>query len=103
MERAREVTFHQSANRPNMLLGGDRELVLMSALFAAVLIFTLAKLWAATAGVVFWLIALAVLRRLAKADPMMRQVYIRHIKYKPFYPAKSGLHRTMGGSPTKWR
>ena len=47
MERAREVTFHQSANRPNLLLGGDRELVLMTALFAAVLIFTLAKLWAA--------------------------------------------------------
>jgi len=103
MERAREVTFHQSANRPNLLLGGDRELVLMTALLAAVLIFTLAKLWAAIAGVVFWLIALGVLRRLAKADPIMRQVYIRHIKYKPFYLAKSGLHRAMSGSPAKWR
>jgi type IV secretory pathway TrbD component len=103
MERAREVTFHQSANRPNLLLGGDRELVLMSALFAAVLIFTLAKLWAAIAGVAFWLVALGVLRRLAKADPMMRQVYVRHIQYKPFYPAKSGVHRTMPGSPKKWR
>ena len=103
MERAREVTFHQSANRPNLLLGGDRELVLMTALFAAVLIFTLAKLWAAIAGIVFWLIALGVLRRLAKVDPIMRQVYLRHIKYKPFYPAKSGLHRAMSGSPTKWR
>jgi len=46
---------------------------------------------------------LSVLRRLAKADPIMRQVYLRHIKYKPFYLAKSGLHRAMSGSPTKWR
>jgi len=43
------------------------------------------------------------LRRLAKADPVMRHVYLRHIRYKPFYPAKSGLHRAMSGSPTKWR
>ena len=50
MERAREVTFHQSANRPNMLLGGDRELVLMSALFAAVLIFTLAQVMGGDCG-----------------------------------------------------
>jgi type IV secretion system protein TrbD len=103
MERAREVTFHQSANRPNLLLGGDRELVLFSALFAAVLIFSLAKLWAAMVGVVFWLTAVGVLRRLGKADPLMRKVYLRHIRYKQFYPAKSGLHRVMAGTPKRWR
>ena len=34
---------------------------------------------------------MAVLQRMGKADPMLRQVYIRHIRYRPFYPAKSGV------------
>ncbi len=29
-DRPREITIHQSANRPNQILGGDRELVLVS-------------------------------------------------------------------------
>ena len=25
---------------------------------------------------------------MGKADPLLRQVYMRHIRYRPFYPAK---------------
>jgi len=28
---------------------------------------------------------------MGKADPLLRQIYVRHIRYKAFYPAKSGL------------
>ena len=35
MERPRAIVIHQSANRPQLLLGGDRELVLFAALMAA--------------------------------------------------------------------
>ena len=28
-------------------------------------------------------------RKMAKSDPRMRQVYIRHRKYKSYYPARS--------------
>ena len=31
-DRPREITIHQCANRPNQILGGDRELVLVSVL-----------------------------------------------------------------------
>ena len=31
------------------------------------------------------------LQRMGKADPLLRQIYVRHIRYKAFYPAKSGL------------
>jgi hypothetical protein len=34
---------------------------------------------------------------------MMRQIYMRHIRYKPFYPAKSGLYSTCLQTPAKWR
>jgi type IV secretion system protein TrbD len=98
----REIKFHQSANRPNLLMGGDRELVLMSALMAAILVFAMGQIWGIPLGIVIWLVCVAALSRLGKADPMMRPVYLRHIRYKTFYPAKSGLHRESTGSPTKW-
>ena len=38
----------------------------------------------------FWTIVI-VLARIGKADPMMRKVYSRHLQYKDFYSAKSGV------------
>jgi type IV secretion system protein TrbD len=46
MDKPREILIHQSANRPNLLLGGDRELVLLAAMLSASLIFVIASWWA---------------------------------------------------------
>lgn len=54
-------------------------------------------------GIVLWLAAVAVLSRMGKADPMLRQVYIRHVKYRPFYAAKSGLLSQSLATPRRWR
>ena len=62
-------------------------------LIAVSLAFSLASLWGVALSVGFWISAVAVLQRMGKADPMLRQVYMRHIRYRPFYPAKSGLFR----------
>jgi len=43
MDKPREILIHQSANRPNLLLGGDRELVLLAAMLSASLIFVIAR------------------------------------------------------------
>ena len=43
--------------------------------------------------VAVWLVAVAALRMMAKADPLMRRVYIRHISYKTFYRATSSPWR----------
>ena len=32
-----------------------------------------------------WIVAMGALRVMAKTDPMMRQVYVRHIGYRPTY------------------
>ena len=96
--------IHQSANRPNQILGGDRELVLRDACLIAVsLAFSLASWWGVALAVGFWIGAMAVLQRMGKADPMLRQVYMRHIRYRPFYPAKSGLYSTCLQTPMRWR
>jgi type IV secretion system protein VirB3 len=100
--KPREVVIHQSCNRPNLLLGGDRELVLLSAMLAAMLVFALTTWWGAVLGVVFWVAAVAILSRMGKADPLMRRIYVRHIRYQSFYPAKSRPSVETGRTPLSW-
>jgi type IV secretory pathway TrbD component len=99
----REIMIHQSANRPNQILGGDRELVLVTLLISVALAFSLATLWGILLAVAFWLGAVAVLQRMGKADPMLRQVYMRHIRYRAFYPAKSALFSSCVTHSSRWR
>ena len=102
-DRPREVVIHQSANRPNLILGGDRELVLLAVLTAVSLAFSLGTWWELGLSVGFWLGAVAVLQRMGKADPLLRQIYMRHIRYRAFYPAKSGLRSRCLLPPRTWR
>jgi type IV secretory pathway TrbD component len=101
--KPREVLIHQSANRPNMVLGGDRELVLVTIMVAFCLAFSLASLWGIGLSVMFWIAAMAALQRMGKADPLLRHVYLRHVGYRGFYPAKSGLHSRAVLTPMRWR
>lgn len=84
---------HRALSRPNLLMGADRELVLLTALAAVILIFVVLTWYAALFGLAIWMIAVAALRMMAKADPLMRRVYIRHISYQTFYRATSSPWR----------
>jgi len=84
---------HRALSRPNVLMGADRELVLLTALAAVILIFVVLTWYAALFGIAIWLIAVGALRIMAKADPLMRRIYIRHISYKAFYRATSSPWR----------
>src|SRR5579872_7086929 len=101
-DKPREVLIHQSANRPNQILGGDRELVLIAILVAVSLAFSLATWWGLGLTLGFWIVAIAVLQRMGKADPLLRRIYMRHIRYRPFYPAKSGLYGRCLQPPHNW-
>lgn len=103
MDRARETPFFESINRPNLLMGADREMVLFAAMMSAAIAISAMALWSIVTGVLFWPVALWVLRALAKADPLMRNVYIRHKTYLKSYPPKSDIE--VEDYPTKkdWR
>jgi type IV secretory pathway TrbD component len=103
MEKPREIVIHQSANRPHLLLGGDRELVLFAALLSAMLAFALVTWWGVLTGIVLWFMSVAILSRMGKADPLLRRVYLRHLRYRAFYPAKGGLHGRSVMTPRSWR
>jgi type IV secretory pathway TrbD component len=85
----RSIPIHRVGNRYNLFMGGDRELVMFSGLLAFALIFS-AQEWKATAfGLALWFGALFACRRMAKSDPHMRHVYLRHRAYKQYYAARS--------------
>lgn len=103
MDRPRETPFFQSINRPNLLMAADRELVLFAATISAMLIFPAPSATTITIGVVFWFVAIAVFRKMAKADPLMKAVYMKHITYRSYYPPKSSLRVEDYTTPNNWR
>ncbi|OJF89679.1 conjugal transfer protein TrbD [Pararhizobium antarcticum] len=85
MSGLRRNRIHRALSRPNLLMGADRELVLITGLAAVILIFVVLTVYSAVFGVAVWIVIVGALRILAKSDPMMRQIYLRHIAYKPTY------------------
>lgn len=83
------LPIHRAGNRESLFLDCDRELIMMSGLCTSALIFSAQDVIATFFGVGLWLFSLFVLRLMAKSDPKMRQVYLRHRKYKKYYPACS--------------
>lgn len=89
----RNIPIRRAGNRENLFMGGDRELVMFSGLAAGALIFSAQDLRATVFGVALWFGALCVCRLMAKSDPKMRQVYMRHRAYRNYYPPRSTPHR----------
>ena len=85
--------IHRALSRPNLLMGADRELVLITGLAAIILIFVVLTIYSALFGIAVWIVVVGVLRMMAKADPMMRKVYVRHISYKSTYKATTSPWR----------
>ncbi|MDF3982971.1 conjugal transfer protein TrbD [Luteibacter sp. PPL201] len=92
----RTVPIRRAGNRDNLVLGGDRELVLFTGLLAGALIFSAHDLKAAVFGGAMWVLGLQAFRIMAKADPKMRFVYLRQRRYRKFYPARSTPFRDNG-------
>lgn len=90
MAELRQIPIYRALNRPNLLMGGDRELVLVTILSTVFLIVLLASWYTVVIGIVVWSFGMWGLRWMAKADPLMRNLYLRHIKYSQHYDAKSG-------------
>ncbi len=85
----RTVPIRRIGNRNNLFMGGDRELVMFSGLLAGALVFSAQDLRASLFGGLLWVFALFIFRLMAKADPKLRHVYLRHRQYRPYYPARS--------------
>lgn len=85
----RAVPIRRAGNRENLFMGGDRELVLFSGVVAFALVFAAQEFRATVFGIALWTGALYFLRLMAKSDPKLRHVYLRHRLYQAYYPARS--------------
>jgi len=85
----KSVKVHSALNKPNLLLGGERELMLIVGLFSSVMIFIALTWQTFIIGVLLWTTLSMLLRMMAKVDPMMSKIYLRQLKYRDFYPAHS--------------
>ena len=83
------IPIHRAANRPVLLLGCDRELIGL-VIGSSIALIWIGQTWSSVGyGVFLFLFSLGVLRLAAKADPYMRQVYMRSRRYKRTYLARS--------------
>jgi type IV secretion system protein TrbD len=89
MSRLRRTPLHRALYRPNLILGGERELVLITAIVCGGVAVSGLNLVSAAIGVAVWLIAIALLRMMARADPHMSKVYLRHLRFAAYYPPRS--------------
>lgn len=86
----RETPIYAVGSRSILLLGCDRTLVMVGAMLSFLIPFsTNFAPWADLTGIILWFVMLYFLRQMGKADPLMRQVFIRQNHYRSFYPARS--------------
>lgn len=85
----RRSEFHRVLHRPNLFLGGERELVMFTALVCSGFVISSQNLIATVLGISIWLICIGFFRLMAKADPCMSRVYLRHLRYQHYYPPRS--------------
>ena len=89
----RRLVLHPSLTRPILLWGGDRRLVIALWTIVVLLLFgtrthplTLSLALGLGIGGQYALI------QAAKADPYWFEIYLRHVRQQPFYPAHRSAH-----------
>ncbi len=85
--RIMTTPIYRAMNRPSLFWGGDREMMLFMLLIVFTLIFVSFKIVVIAIALAFAFGMVSVLRWMAKADPEMRKVYLRHRLYSAHYHA----------------
>jgi type IV secretion system protein TrbD len=89
MPDLRQTPLHRALHRPNLFLGGERELVLIAAIVCGGVAVSALNIVATAIGAGVWVLVIGLLRLMAKSDPQMSRVYLRHVGYRPYYPPRS--------------
>ena len=93
----RRTPIHQSLHRRNLVLGAERELAMSCTIIALLVGVGGMTVISGLVSFMFWLAAIFILRRMARADPLMSKVWMRHVKQQVFYSAKASRWRPLGG------
>jgi type IV secretion system protein VirB3 len=91
-EEDNSIPLHRALTRPMLMLGAEREFVLMLGVLAGIFIFSLAQIWAAVTGVAIWLVGMFFLTRAGRYDPQLSKTGLRSLRLKRFYAADATPH-----------
>src|SRR5438034_1618080 len=92
MDAPRRAPIHLALTRPLLLAGAERELVLMNGTIIAALIFGVGFHCASlTMAILLATVGHCGLTRPANHDPQLSRVYVRHIRYQEYYPARAAV------------
>jgi type IV secretory pathway TrbD component len=75
------TSIHKSLHRPQLFLGVDRELCMYTILIAVITALGGYSLISLISGIVFFIVSMRYLRLWAKKDPLLRDVFMRYIRY----------------------
>lgn len=80
-------SVYKIGTRTALIMGCERSLLIMMITLAAAVGFSLQSFFGIVLAVGFFVIMLGIFRKMAKFDPVLSQIYIRHIHYKKTYLA----------------
>lgn len=85
------IPIHPALVQPVLIAGAERELTILVG-FLALMVFVAGKSFvAAGLSTLLWVAGSALGRLLARRDGQAVKVYLRHIRYRAFYPAAEGI------------
>ncbi len=81
------LPLYGAMHRPDLMAGCERTLFLTSGLIAVLIALCGLTWWTSLAGFGIWVLLVGLLRAMARSDPHLSRVYLRHIRYRPYYAA----------------
>jgi type IV secretory pathway TrbD component len=90
----RRTPFYRVLYRPPLILGGEREPVLITLVIAVGLMMSGFNLVSLMVAAILWFGGIAAFRLMAKHDPYMTSVYRRQLTYRAHYSPRSRPART---------
>ncbi len=81
------IPIYSSLNRPLLIMGGERELMMLISLISLTMIFVALSFQSAILGLIIWFVFSSILRMMAKTDPLLSKIYKRQFNYQKYYPA----------------
>lgn len=80
-------SVYKIGTRTALIMGCERNLLIMTITLAAAVGFSLQSFLGIVLAVGFFVSMLGIFRKMAKFDPVLSQIYIRHIQFKKTYLA----------------
>lgn len=75
------LPISRGLTEPNTMAGGDRKLMILNVMGAAVFMLVIKQFWTAP----FWIILYLINLRFTKKDPFFFESWINHLRYKNYY------------------